>query len=129
MSGSTSNSTELTPVQQELCDFIVSELMSGEGVGVITADEDNWMRRAGGFTYGLLNGQFGLINELLFQTTYYLTGKGVTVFDKTGKKVEQIDVPEPWTANVCFGGKDKKTLFITASKKVYGVKMRVKGAN
>jgi hypothetical protein len=25
----------------------------------ITADEDNWMRRAGGFTYGLLNGQFG----------------------------------------------------------------------
>ena len=26
---------------------------------VITADEDNWMRRAGGFTYGLLNGQFG----------------------------------------------------------------------
>jgi hypothetical protein len=26
---------------------------------VITADEDNWMRRAGGFTYGLLNGQYG----------------------------------------------------------------------
>ena len=26
---------------------------------VITADEDNWMRRAGGFTYGLLHGQFG----------------------------------------------------------------------
>src|SRR5215212_1003284 len=26
---------------------------------VITADEDNWMRRAGGFTFGLLNGQFG----------------------------------------------------------------------
>jgi 4-amino-4-deoxy-L-arabinose transferase-like glycosyltransferase len=26
---------------------------------VITADEDNWMRRAGGFTWGLLNGQVG----------------------------------------------------------------------
>jgi hypothetical protein len=26
---------------------------------VITADEDNWMRRAGGFAYGLLNGQLG----------------------------------------------------------------------
>ena len=38
----------------------------------------------------------------------YLTGKGVTVFDKTGKKIEQIDVPEPWTANVCFGGKDQQ---------------------
>src|SRR5215218_6323618 len=26
---------------------------------VITADEDNWMRRAGGFTFGLVNGQLG----------------------------------------------------------------------
>ncbi|MCC7372241.1 MAG: glycosyltransferase family 39 protein [Chloroflexi bacterium] len=26
---------------------------------VITADEDNWMRRAGGFTFGILNGQLG----------------------------------------------------------------------
>ena len=58
----------------------------------------------------------------------YLTGKGVTVFDKTGRKVLNIPVPEPWTANVTFGGKDRQILFITASKKVYGVKMRVKGA-
>jgi gluconolactonase len=58
----------------------------------------------------------------------YLTGKGVTVFDKTGAKLTNIPVPEPWTANVTFGGKDRKLLFITASKKVYGVKMRVKGA-
>jgi acyl carrier protein len=40
MSGSTSNSPQLTPVQQELYEFIVSELVSGEGVGAITADED-----------------------------------------------------------------------------------------
>ena len=58
----------------------------------------------------------------------YLTGNGVTVFDKTGKKILHIPVPEPWTANVTFGGKDRHLLFITASKKVYGVKMRVKGA-
>jgi gluconolactonase len=57
----------------------------------------------------------------------YLTGKGVTVFDKTGKKIEEIAVPEPWTANVCFGGKDHKTLFITASTSLYGLKMCVKG--
>jgi gluconolactonase len=57
----------------------------------------------------------------------YLTGKGVTVFDKAGKKIEAIAVPEPWTANVCFGGKDRKTLFITASTGLYGLKMRVKG--
>jgi gluconolactonase len=58
----------------------------------------------------------------------YLTGRGVSVFDKTGKKIEQIDVKEGWTANVTFGGKDRNLLFITASKSVYGLKMRVKGA-
>ena len=59
----------------------------------------------------------------------YLTGRGVTVFDKTGRKIEHIDVPEAWTANVCFGGKDHQTLFITASKSLYSIHLRVKGAN
>lgn len=57
----------------------------------------------------------------------YLTGKGVIVFDKTGKKIETIPVPEGWTANVCFGGKDRQTLFITASKSLYTVRTRTKG--
>lgn len=57
----------------------------------------------------------------------YLTGKGVTVFNAQGKEVEHIAVDEPWTANICFGGKDQKTLFITASKSVYTLKMKVKG--
>lgn len=57
----------------------------------------------------------------------YLTGDGVTVFDKTGKQIEHIPVKEDWTANICFGGKDRHTLFITASKGVYGLKMRVHG--
>jgi gluconolactonase len=59
----------------------------------------------------------------------YLCGRGVTVFDKTGKQIEHIDVQEPWTANVSFGGKDHKTLFITASKSLYSIQLRVKGAN
>jgi gluconolactonase len=58
----------------------------------------------------------------------YLTGRGVTVFDKAGKQIEQIDVPERWTANVCFGGRDRQTLFITASTGLYGLAMRVQGA-
>jgi gluconolactonase len=53
----------------------------------------------------------------------------VTVFDKTGKQIDHIDVPENWTANVCFSGKDRKTLFITASKSFYSIQLRVKGAN
>lgn len=57
----------------------------------------------------------------------YLTGKGVTVFDKNGTKILNIAVPENWTANVTFGGKNFSTLFITASKSVYTLKMKVSG--
>jgi gluconolactonase len=59
----------------------------------------------------------------------YLTGRGVTVFDKTGRQIDHIDVPENWTANVCFSGKDHQTLFITASKSLYSIQLRVNGAN
>ena len=62
------------------------------------------------------------------QGNVYLTGKGVTVFDKTGKQIRHIEVPERWTANVCFGGADNDTLFITASQGLYALKMRVRGA-
>jgi len=57
----------------------------------------------------------------------YLTGKGVTVYDKEGNKIEHIDVPADWTGNVTFGGKNKNILFITASEKAYTLKMKVKG--
>ena len=59
----------------------------------------------------------------------YLTGDGVTVFDPAGDKISHIDVPESWTANVCFGGKDRHTLFITASKGLYALRMSVKGVD
>ncbi len=57
----------------------------------------------------------------------YLTGKGVTVFNPKGEKIEHIPVEAGWTANVCFGGKDMKTLFITASQYLYSLRMNVKG--
>jgi gluconolactonase len=44
------------------------------------------------------------------------------------KQIAHVDIKEPWTANVCFGGKDKNVLFITASKAIYTLKMDVKGA-
>lgn len=57
----------------------------------------------------------------------YLTGRGgVTVFNPEGKKIEHIAIPAS-TANVCFGGKNKDILFITASKAVYTLKMNVRG--
>jgi gluconolactonase len=59
----------------------------------------------------------------------YLTGHGVTVFDPSGKQIDHIAVPESWTANVCFSGPDRQTLFITASKSFYSIHLRVAGAN
>ena len=58
----------------------------------------------------------------------YLTGKGVTIFDKNGIQIGNIAVPENWTGNVCFGGKDMKSLFITASKSLYRIRTQIKGA-
>lgn len=58
----------------------------------------------------------------------YLTGKGVTVFNAQGAQIDQIEVPENWTANVTFGGKDHSTLFITASDSLYAIQTRVRGA-
>jgi len=57
----------------------------------------------------------------------YLTGKGVTIFNAAGDLIEKIPVDESWTANVCFGGKNRHLLFITASKSVYGIKMKTRG--
>ena len=59
----------------------------------------------------------------------YFTGKGVSVFDPAGKRIEHIEVPEPWSANVCFGGKDRQTLFITASKGLYALRLTVHGVD
>ncbi|MFO0924419.1 MAG: SMP-30/gluconolactonase/LRE family protein [Pirellulales bacterium] len=58
----------------------------------------------------------------------YLTGKaGVTVYGPDGKKREVIAIDKNWTANVCFGGRDRKTLYVTASDSLYAVPMRVAG--
>ena len=40
--------------------------------------------------------------------------------------IETIPVPEG-PANLCFGGSDKKTLFITARTSVYSLRMKVSG--
>ena len=57
----------------------------------------------------------------------YITGKGVTVYDPSGKIIGNIPVPSRWVGNVCFGGEDRKTLFITASESVYTLQMKVRG--
>jgi gluconolactonase len=58
----------------------------------------------------------------------YTTHAGkVVIYDADGKELEQIEVPEG-PANVCFGGNDFQTLFITARTSLYSLSMKVAGA-
>ena len=56
----------------------------------------------------------------------YLTRGVVHVYSPQGKNIATIEVPEA-PANVCFGGRDRRTLFITARKGLYSIRMNVRG--
>ena len=58
---------------------------------------------------------------------YATHGGKMHIYDADGNERQQIDVPEG-PANVCFGGDNHKTLFITARTSLYSVRMRVAGA-
>jgi gluconolactonase len=57
---------------------------------------------------------------------YIATGLGLQVFDKDGKHLGIIQVPEG-PANVTFGGPDFKTLYITARTSLYKADMEATG--
>jgi len=59
-------------------------------------------------------------------TLYIASAVGVQVFDKNGTSLKIITVPETPT-NVAFGGKDWKTLFITAGTSLYSMQVDVAG--
>ncbi|CAM4377680.1 gluconolactonase [Pedobacter westerhofensis] len=61
------------------------------------------------------------------QGNFYLSGKGVSIYNPAGKLIGHIDVKEPWTGNVCFGGKNRSDLFITASTAIYTIPIHAKG--
>ena len=58
----------------------------------------------------------------------YLTSGKVWVYNPEGELIQEIEVPES-PSNVCFGGKDRDVLFITARTSVYTLKMNVKGVD
>lgn len=53
---------------------------------------------------------------------YIASAAGIQVFDKNGTSLRIISVPETPT-NVAFGGKDWKTLFITAGTGLYSIQL------
>ncbi len=54
-------------------------------------------------------------------------GDGVHIFAADGKRLGKILVPEA-PANLCFGGNDGKTLFMTSRKSLYAIQVGVTGA-
>ncbi|HID75163.1 MAG TPA: SMP-30/gluconolactonase/LRE family protein, partial [Planctomycetaceae bacterium] len=60
------------------------------------------------------------------QGNLYLTRKVVHIYAPDGRKLGEIAVPEA-PSNVCFGGRDRRTLFITARRGLYAIRMQVRG--
>ena len=56
----------------------------------------------------------------------YLTEAAVLVYSPAARKIAEIAIPQR-PSNVCFGGKDRRTLFVTARRSVYSIRMRVRG--
>ncbi|MEJ3654222.1 SMP-30/gluconolactonase/LRE family protein [Actinomycetes bacterium KLBMP 9759] len=51
----------------------------------------------------------------------------VQVFDPAGQRVERVPVPET-IANLCFGGQDGKTVYVTATTSLYRIRTTVRDA-
>lgn len=61
----------------------------------------------------------------------YLTPNGknsIDIFSPKGELIESINIPEK-PSNICFGGKDRNQLYITARTSIYRVEMDTKGVN
>jgi gluconolactonase len=56
----------------------------------------------------------------------YLTSGAVQVYNRNREKTAVAPTPEP-PSNVCFGGQDRRTLFITARTGLYSIRMAVRG--
>ena len=59
----------------------------------------------------------------------YIAVKGnIIVYSPTGEKLEEIEIPNNSSTNLCFGrGRYSKTLFVTTKKKLYSVEVENEG--
>ena len=62
---------------------------------------------------------------------YAATASGIQVLDQLGRVNAILPVPKTkgWVSNLCFGGKDFDTMYITVFDKVFKRKFKVKGVN
>ena len=57
---------------------------------------------------------------------YTSSWDSIQIFSPSGENIGKIDIPEK-VSNCCFGGTDKKTLYITASSRLYSIRLKVNG--
>jgi gluconolactonase len=60
---------------------------------------------------------------------YVATRSGIQVLDQLGRVNAIIPVPTGISSNLCFGGKDFDTLYVSCVDKVYRRKVKTHGAN
>ena len=59
----------------------------------------------------------------------YVTGPGgIWIIDPSGRPLGILRLPET-AANLCWGGKDRMTLYVTATTSLYSIRMSVQGAS
>jgi gluconolactonase len=95
---------------------IIDELPNPNGVD-LSPDEKT--------LYVIPSGQADMIAYPI-QSPGKLGKLGLQVFDATGKLLGVITLPEQ-PSNAAFGGKDHKTLYVTARKSLYAVPMEIAG--
>jgi hypothetical protein len=77
-------------------------------------------------TQGNLYASAGM-NQLRGTTETLDTKTGIYVISPQGKLLKFIPIPEDFITNNAFGGPDMKTLYVTAGKTLYKVRMDVAG--
>lgn len=89
------------------------------------------------YVFDILN-DGSLLNQKVFVPEYsdgmtldemgnlYLTNGGIDIYTPQGELITTIDLPCK-SSNVSFGGKDKRTIFITARKCLFAFQMKVSG--
>ena len=101
---------------------ISSQIIYGEKFKVI---KNNYLEDLGVFTVINPGVPDGFSVDFL-GNIYTSSWDSIQIFSPSGENIGKIDIPEK-VSNCCFGGADKKTLYITASSRLYSIRLKVNG--
>jgi gluconolactonase len=94
-----------------------------------SVDKNKAAQKAGVFAHVNASYGKGVVDGMKVDShgNVYVTGPGgIWVFSPNGSPLAVAYIPE-WAGNLCFGGSDSRTLFITASASVYALDVGISG--